>query len=107
MQRITLVRYAAKPERASENEALSRAVFEELKATRPKGVTYALFRDGAEFVHLFVNTEADDAGVLTELPAFKAYSADVAARCEAPPEVQRLSLTLIESYGLTRAMAPA
>jgi hypothetical protein len=53
---VTLVRYTAKPDRADENEALSRAVFKELKAMAPAHVTYALFRNGLEFAHLFVNT---------------------------------------------------
>ena len=107
MQRVTLVRYKAKPARAEENEALSRAVFAELRAQAPDGVTYALFRDGLDFVHLFVNSVADDSNVLTDLTTFKVFSKDVNERCEAPPEVTRLSLNLIESYGLAPAMAPA
>src|SRR5438105_4125180 len=107
MQRVTLVRYRAKPERAAENEALSRAVFEELRAKMPENMAYALFRDGLEFVHLFVNLEADDSSALTELSSFKAYSQDTAGRFEAPPEVTRLSLNLVESYGLAGVMAPA
>lgn len=106
MQRVTLVRYTAKPDRAAENEALSRAVFAELKAAAPDHVAYALFRDGAEFVHLFVNTEADDSSAVTELPSFKIYAKDVVERCEAPPEPMRLSLRLLQSYGLISAMAP-
>ncbi|WP_158814337.1 hypothetical protein [Methylocapsa sp. S129] len=107
MQRVTLVRYKAKPDRADENEALSRAVFAELRATTPDHVAYALFRDGADFVHVFINTQTDDSSPVTELPSFKAFAKDVNARCEAPPETTRLSLRLIESYGLTSAMAPA
>ena len=100
MQRVTLVRYTAKPDRAAENETLARAVFAELKAAAPDHVTYALFRDGLDFVHLFVNTQDDDSNALTELPSFKAYGADVGARCEAPPSVTRLGMQLLESYGL-------
>ena len=107
MQRVTLVRYATKPDRTAENEALSRAVFAELRAAAPDHVAYALFRDGVDFVHLFINAEADDSSPLTELPSFKTYAQDVAARCEAPPEVTRLSLRLVDSYGLAPAMAPA
>lgn len=107
MQRVTLVRYATKPDCADENESLARAVFTELRAEAPDHVAYALFRDGAEFVHLFINTEADDSSPLTELPSFKAYVKDVIARCEAPPEPVRLSVRLLESYGLTAEMAPA
>jgi hypothetical protein len=107
MQRSTLVRYAAKPDRAAENESLARAVFAELRAAAPDHVAYALFRDGADFVHLFINFQADDSSPVTELSSFKAYAKDVVERCEAPPEPTRLSLRLLESYGLTSAMAPA
>ena len=107
MQRVTLVRYAAKPEQIARNEALARAVFAELRAAAPQGVSYALFRNGAEFVHLFVNTQADDSSALTDLASFKTYAKDVDARCEAPPLVTRLGLELLESYGLASAMAPA
>ena len=106
MQRLTLVRYTAKPDRAAENETLARAVFAELHAAAPEHVTYALFRDGDDFVHLFINAQADESSALTELPSFKAYAKDVAERCVAPPEPMRLSLRLLESYGLASAMAP-
>jgi len=111
MQRVTLVRYTAKPNRAAENETLARAVFAELRAAAPKHVAYALFRDGADFVHLFINFQADDSSAITELPTFKAYVKDILERCEAPPEQTRLGVRLLESYGLTSAvtaaMAPA
>jgi len=103
MQRITLVRYTAKPDRADENEALARAVHQDLRAAAPSGLAYLLFREGTEFVHLFVNARDDDADALTGLPAFKAYLANILDRCEAPPEQTRLSLTLLESYGLSSA----
>jgi hypothetical protein len=107
MQRVTLVRYAAKPDRAAENEILARAVFAELKTVAPDHVVYALFRDGVDFVHLFVNLEADDSSAVTGLASFKAYAKDVEERCEAPPQATRLRLQLLESYGLTPAMVPA
>jgi quinol monooxygenase YgiN len=99
-QRVTLVRYAAKPDRADENEALSRAVLTELRATAPDKVVYAVFRDGVDFVHLFINQATTDSGALTDLPAFKAYSAEIGARAAAPPEITRLDLKPVESYGL-------
>ena len=99
MQRVTLVRYAAKPDRADENATLSLAVFNELKITQPDSVAYALFRNGVDFVHLFVNLVQDDSDALTELPTFKAFAQDVGARSETPPEVTRLSLDLLASYG--------
>lgn len=107
MQRITIVRYATKSDRAAENEALSRAVFQELRANRPEGFTYALFREGDEFLHLFVNFAGEDATVLTETPAFKAFSADGPARYVAAPEITRAAMTLVDAYGFDRALAPA
>jgi hypothetical protein len=107
MQRLTLVRYTAKPDRAAENEALIRAVFAELRATVPDHIAYATFRDGDEFAHLFVNTATAESEPLTELPSFKAFGRVVSERCIAPPEITRLTLTLVDSYGLARAMAPA
>ncbi|HXW21104.1 MAG TPA: hypothetical protein VEK35_11420 [Roseiarcus sp.] len=106
MQRVTLVRYAAKADRAQENEALSRAVFAELKAARPNRVAYALFRDGVDFVHLFVNFATDDSSAVTDLPSFKTYVRDIDARCETPPQATRFALHLLDSYGFGSA-APA
>jgi hypothetical protein len=107
MQRVTFVRYTAKPDRAAENEKLSRAVFDELRSVRPEGVAYALFRNGRDFVHVFLNFEADDSNAVTDLPSFKAFGKDVADRCEAPPEQTRLAVQLIESYGFSTAKVPA
>ena len=107
MQRVTLVRYRTKPEGAEENEALSRAVFAELRRTAPKNVAYALFRNGPDFVHVFINAEADDSSPVTELASFKAFTKAAETRWEAPPETIRLGMRLVESYGLTAAMAEA
>jgi len=107
MPRITLVRYSAKPEKAEENERLSRAVFAELQEKAPDDITYALFRDGVDFVHLFVNAREDDSSAVTELSTFKAFSKDIESRCTTPPQPMRLSLDLVESYGLARTKAPS
>jgi quinol monooxygenase YgiN len=107
MQRVTLVRYTAKPDRAGENEALSRAAFAELRAKTPGHIGYALFRDGADFLHLFVNLRDEDAGLLTDLDSFKAFGKDSQDRCVAPPEVSRFNMQLVDSYGFEAAMAAA
>ena len=104
MQRLTLVRYTTKPDQTAKNEALARAVYDELRATGPQDVAYALFRSGDEWVHLFVNLKADDSAALTELPSFNAYSADIAGRCVAPPEVSRMAVELLEAYGFKNAL---
>jgi quinol monooxygenase YgiN len=103
MQRVTLVRYTAKPEHAEENERLARAVFAELRARAPKHLMYSLFRNGADFVHLLVNSETEDSTGVTDLPSFKAYVKDIEARCVAPPEQTRLGVHLLESWGLESA----
>jgi hypothetical protein len=107
MQRLTFVRYTVKPEQIAENEALSRAVFRDMRGRAPQDVTYALFKKDADFVHLFVNLRADDSEAVTGLPSFKVYSRDVAARCAGPIEQIRLGLQLVDSYGLHAAAAEA
>jgi hypothetical protein len=99
MQRVTLVRYTTKPGQADANEALSRAVFDELKTTRPDHVAYALFRKGDEFLHVLVNTKEDSADAIVELPSFKAFSKDINTRCDAPPQPERFQMELVKSYG--------
>jgi hypothetical protein len=107
MQRVTFVRYAAKPGRAEENERLSRAVFDELWAKRPAGVAYALCRDGDDFLHVFINFGDDSSDAVTELASFKAFGASASDRQVAPPEVVRLSTNVVESYGFEAAKVPA
>ena len=107
MQRVTIVRYTAKPERADENEQLSRAVFDELRVKTPPGVAYALCRAGDEFVHLFINFDADESEPVTGLPSFKVFENDALSRWLAPPVATRLSVNVVESYGFERTLAPA
>jgi hypothetical protein len=62
------------------------AVFAELKAAKPEGVRYLSLRvEDGTFVH-FVATEADAAGVLTNLAAFKAFQSGIRERCIEPPQ---------------------
>ncbi len=97
MKRI-MVRYRVKPDRVGENEELIRAVFTELESTAPDGVRYASFRqeDGLSFVHI-VSIEADN-NPLADLPAFKAFTADIKERCDEPPVA--VALSEIGSYRL-------
>lgn len=107
MQRVTLVRYSTKPGRADENEALSRAVFEELRRTAPDNIAYASFRNGNDFVHVVINVKDQDVSALTELPSFKAFTKDIVERCGMQPEPVRIDGNLIESYGVMRALVEA
>lgn len=100
MQRLTLVRYTTKPEATAENERLSRAVFDEVDAEKPAGISYALFRSGDEFIHLFINFADDSADRVTEMPSFQAYQMGLADRCATPPQITRSAVELIDSYGI-------
>jgi len=101
MQRLTIVRYKVKPEAVAENESLSHAVFDRVRRDAPAGISYSLFKeaDGQSFVHVFLNTEEDSSDLLTETPEFAAFSAGISARCEIPPQVTRLSVGRVDSYG--------
>ena len=59
--RQVMVRYKVKPDRVAENEALVRAVYDELRRTQPAGLRYATFRqyDGVSFVHV---AQTEDGG---------------------------------------------
>jgi hypothetical protein len=103
MQRLVFVRYTVKPDQIAENEALTRAVFKELRSTAPKDLMYSVFKKDADFVHVLVNSRADNSEGLTALPSFKAYASGVEERCTGPIEPIRLGLDLIESYGLRAA----
>ena len=87
-----MVRYKVKADRAAENERLIAAVFDELKRQQPAGLRYASFKlgDGVSFVHIVSHEAADGANPLTQLAAFKAFTASVRDRCEEPPVVVEL-----------------
>ncbi len=89
--RQVMVRYRVTADRAAENEALVRAVYEELRATEPAGLRYATFKldDGVSFVHI-AETE-DGENPLSRVKAFRDFQAGVADRCEEPPVVSELS----------------
>ena len=90
-----MVRYRVKADRVEENEALVRAVYEELQETRPEGLRYRTVKcdDGVTFVHLA--TTIDD-GQLREVAAFRRFRDGLDDRCEAPP--QRTVVTEIGAY---------
>jgi hypothetical protein len=103
MQRVALIRYTTKPDHGAENEALSRAVFAQLRSAAPEGVAYALFRDGNEFVHVFLNLKADESAPVTDLPAFKAFEKGILERCEVPPKPTRMAANLVDYFGFGAA----
>ncbi|MEO6525462.1 MAG: amidohydrolase family protein [Gemmatimonadaceae bacterium] len=86
MQRV-MVRYTVKPGRAAENERYMQEVFAELARTAPAGMQYATFKldDGVTFVHVYSHESANGVSPLPELPAFQAFRAGLAERCEVAP----------------------
>lgn len=101
MQRLTIVSYTTKPDATAENERLTQAVFDEVRQNKPAGVAYAAFRQGDEFVHLFVNLSEDSSEAVTGLRSFHQYQEGIRERCMMSPEPLRFQMDLIESYGFT------
>ncbi|HWF52714.1 MAG TPA: hypothetical protein VG294_18870 [Solirubrobacteraceae bacterium] len=91
MKRV-LVQYRVKPDRVVENEALVRAVYDELVTTRPAGIRYATFRleDGVSFAHLSETDTSDGANPLSALAAFKRFQTAISERCDEQPIVTEL-----------------
>jgi hypothetical protein len=84
----TVVRYQAKPERADENQKLIEAVFAELDERQPEGFTYKVFRldDGVSFIHVVIeHDDVDKPDSLQAVPAFAAFVAGIADRCDIAP----------------------
>jgi hypothetical protein len=90
-----VVRYQTKPDRADENQALIEKVFEDLDQRQPEGFTYKVFRldDGVSFVHVMIeHDDVADPDSLNDVPAFQAFTADIADRCEAPPAASKATV---------------
>ena len=96
--KTTVVRYQAKADRADENQRLIEAVFAELEEREPVGFTYKVFRldDGVSFIHVAIEHDVDDPDSLQEVPAFKAFVAGVADRCDIPPVA--MGATIVGGY---------
>lgn len=97
--RTAVVRYQVKPDRLAEHEQLARRVYEELEALAPPGFRYATLRldDGVSFVHI-AETEPGVQAPLPQLEAFRAFTADIADRCDVPPDNRQAEV--IGSYRL-------
>jgi hypothetical protein len=92
MKRV-MVRYKVKPDQAEENEALVRAVYDELHRTGPAGLRYATLKlaDGVSFVHIASTETEDGHNPLSEVKAFKEFQKGIAERCDEPPVVAELT----------------
>jgi hypothetical protein len=93
-----MVRYRVKPNRATENVELVRAVYDELHSTRPAGLNYATLQleDGVSFVHI-AETE-DGRNPLTDTKAFLDFQKGIVERCDVAPVASELQV--IGSFGL-------
>ena len=93
-----VVRYQAKPERADENQRLVEAVFADLEARQPEGFTYKVFRleDNVSFVHVVIEHDVAERDSLQDVPAFQAFVADIADRCDVPPVA--MGATVVGGY---------
>ena len=91
MKRV-MVRYRVRADQAAANEQYIKRVFEQLHQSQPSGLRYASFKldDGVSFVHVVSHETADGSNPLSDLPAFKAFTAAIAERCEDPPLVTQL-----------------
>ncbi len=89
--KTVMVRYKVKPERAAENESYIRKVFEQLERERPPGLRYASFKldDSVSFVHI-VSHEGSGSNPLSDLVAFKNFTATIQERCEDDPVAVQL-----------------
>jgi hypothetical protein len=94
----TVVRYQAKPERADENQKLIEAVFAELEERQPEGFTYKVFRleDGVSFIHVVIEHDIENPDSLQSVPAFQAFVADIADRCDVQP--MPMGATIVGGY---------
>jgi hypothetical protein len=83
----TVVRYQAKQDRAAENRQLIEAVFADLEERKPDGFTYKVFQlaDGVSFVHVVIEHGIENPDKLTDVPAFQAFVAGIADRCDVLP----------------------
>jgi hypothetical protein len=85
-----MVRYKVKPDRVAENEALVRAVYEELSRTDPGGFRYSTYRleDGVTFVHLAQGEHGP--APLGQFEAFQRFTEHIDERVDEGPVVSRI-----------------
>lgn len=94
-----VVQYRAKRDRADENQELIEAVFREIDERQPSGFSYRVFRleDGVSFVHTVIEHDVVHPDSLGDLPAFQAFTKDIADRCEVAPVAT--AATVVGTYG--------
>ena len=82
-----MVRYKVKPDQVEANEALVRAVFDELHREQPAGFGYGTFKldDGVSFVHIVDERDDDEGNSLSGVKAFAKFREAIRDRCDEPP----------------------
>jgi hypothetical protein len=93
-----MVRYRVKADQVAANEALVRAVYEELRQAQPSGFRYATFKldDGVSFVHIALVEGGGNP--LAQIEAFNEFQKGIEDRCDQPPVVAQLDE--VGSFGL-------
>ena len=93
-----MVRYTVRPEHVAENERDVRKVFDQLNDSKPAGLRYASFKlgDDGGFVHIVSQEQAEGYSPLSDVPAFRAFTAAIERRCDVRPVVT--TLTEVGSY---------
>src|SRR5689334_19544637 len=98
MTQIRVVRYTTTPATRDTNAQLVSAVYSALAEGQPDGLRYATLQVGEEPSFLHIAMLDGEENPLLELPAFKEFQCDLAARVVAPPDAQ--PATLVGSYRL-------
>jgi hypothetical protein len=85
VSRTVVVQYTVRPDAVEQNVDLVRAVYDELAAQRPDGLRYSTMQiDETTFVHVAI--VEGDSNPLEQVAAFKAFTADIDARCVSGPD---------------------
>ena len=97
--KAVVVQYRTRPDRADENQQLIEAVFREIEEREPVGFSYRVFRleDGVSFVHTVLEHDVESPDSLGDLPAFQAFTKDIADRCEVQPVAT--GATVVGTFG--------
>ena len=99
MKRV-IVRYRVKEDKAQQNIEYIQAVFSALEKSKPEGLRYSSFQleDGVSFIHIASIETEDGSNPLSALDEFRAFTEDIASRCEEPPLA--LNAKIIGNYQL-------
>jgi quinol monooxygenase YgiN len=96
---MKLISYTAKPDRAEENRAQIRNVFQALRAAQPAGLSYMVLEaEDGRFLHIVETSDPAALEALRSTPAFRTFTGTVGDRQVAPPTTT--AVTLVGRYGI-------